>query len=110
MELRLNQLFDMHETSANSNATVAVAATDFQSHKPMFHLWLRVSVGILLVICILTLMTCFSLAFAGGWVGRYATTVETLGFLSFLGCVVFGLASLFLFRDIVFKKGRSDDK
>lgn len=107
VELRLDQLLDMHQALANSNTTVAVATPNFGSHKPMLHLWLKIGFGTLFALSALTLVGCFSLAFAGGWVGRYASLVEMLGFISFCGCIVFGLVCIFLFRDVLTNRTRS---
>jgi hypothetical protein len=58
----------------------------------------------LLGICLASLYGCFSLSFAGGWVGRYARLLETAGLISVIGVVFFGFLGLWLFRDIFFKR------
>ncbi len=68
--------------------------------------WLKVFVLIIFAVSALTFMACYSLAFAGGWVGRYASTIELLGFVSFFAAGISGAACLYMFRDKLSGIGR----
>lgn len=72
----------------------------------MFFLWLKRTVLVIFVLSGITFYGCISLSFAGGWVGPFADTVETLAIGSAISGFFSGLLLAYLYRDKILKNGK----
>lgn len=68
----------------------------------MLHIWIRRIAFVCLGTSLLLLYACFSLAFAGGWVGKYAHVIELVAFFTILSASISGAVVLYLHKGFLF--------
>jgi hypothetical protein len=108
MGFRSYQLCILPKNITHSSPAIALTSPSIYSFTAMFHFRLRGVILVLLGTSIVVFAICFSLAFAGGWVGQYAPMIEGAQMSSFFGCILFGPASIYLYRREIFKIGPTD--